>query len=284
MAIQRKTLADFEQKHGGGRIAALEEALKAQANVRNRVALEVESQENTLLFGVVGDTHYGSLYEAKDEFGAMYELFRANGVKDVLHAGDVIDGHQIYRGQEFELCAHGWAEQKKHFARHAPRVDGITTHFITGNHDASMKKAAGIEVGPELEAARPDWHFLCADFATVVFKTKNGRSFKVALVHPAGGSAYALSYRPQKITEQIEGGNKPNMLLIGNYHKSEWMPNYRNVSVIQVGAFQWQTPFMLTKGLAAHVGGWIVRVTVQADKMLSNTINASFTAFYGKQR
>lgn len=284
MAIKRKTLVDFEQKHGGGRIAALEEALKSVSDVRNRVHLEIASPGNTLLFGVIGDTHYGSLYEAKDELCAMYDLFKAEGVKDVLHAGDVIDGHQIYKGQEFELCAHGWAEQRKHWARHAPKVQGITTHFITGNHDDSMKKAAGIDVGPELENDRPDWHFIGADYATIVFTTGNGRKFKVGLVHPSGGAAYALSYRPQKITEQIEGGNKPNMLVIGHYHKAEWMPNYRNVSVLQCGTFQHQTPFMLTKGLSAHVGGWIVRVTVQDDKMLSNTINASFTAFYGKQR
>jgi predicted phosphodiesterase len=229
---------------------------------------------------VIGDTHYGSLYEAKDECAAIYERFRAEGVSDVLHAGDVIDGHQMYRGQEFEIHAHGWAAQRDWFAKTAPKIPGMTTHFITGNHDASMKKAAGIDVGGELRDRRPDWRFLGEDHATVAFKTPNGRTFRVMLIHPGGGSAYALSYRPQKITEQIEGGTKPNMLLIGNYHKAEWMPSYRNVSVIQVGCFQWQTPFMVTKGLAAHVGGWIVRVTVQEDKLLSNSVRAEFVSFF----
>jgi hypothetical protein len=278
--MKRKTLADFEKQHGGRRIAALEGALKAQAESRHRINLELPCADNSLVFGVIGDTHYGSMYEAKDECAAMYERFRAEGVKDVLHVGDVIDGHNMYKGQEFEIHAHGWAQQRDWFAATAPRVKGLTTHFVTGNHDASMKKAAGIDVGGELQDRRPDWRCLGEDHATVAFKTPNGRTFRVMLIHPGGGSAYALSYRPQKITEQIEGGAKPNMLLIGNYHKAEWMPSYRNVSVIQAGCFQWQTPFMVTKGLAAHVGGWIVRVTVQPDKALSNAVAAEFVAFY----
>lgn len=277
----RNTLADFEAKHGGGKIAALEGALKAQAESRHRINLELPCKDNSLVFGVIGDTHYGSLYEAKDECEAMYRRFKAEGITDVLHAGDVIEGHRMYRGQEFEIHRHGWAEQRDWFAKTAPKVEGITTHFIVGNHDASMKKAAGIDVGPELADRRPDWNFIGEDHGTIDFKTPNGRRFRVMMIHPAGGSAYALSYRPQRITEQIEGGAKPNLLLIGNFHKAEWMPSYRNVSVCQVGCFQFQTPFMVTKGLAAHVGGWIIRVTVQPDKALCNGLQAEFVAFYG---
>lgn len=280
MNRKRKTVADFEKKHGGGRIAALEGALKAQAEARHKINLEISCEANTLVFGVIGDTHLGSLYEAKDELAAMYERFRAEGIRDVLHAGDVIDGHRMYKGQEFELHKHGWAAQRDWFVKVAPRVSNITTHFITGNHDASMKNAAGIDVGGELSDRRPDWRCLGEYHGTVSFTTPNCRNFRVMLIHPAGGSAYALSYRPQKITEQIEGGTKPNMLLIGNYHKSEWMPNYRNVSVIQVGCFQFQTPFMVTKGLAAHLGGWIVRVTVMENKTLAHIVQAEFVSFF----
>ena len=279
-SASRKTVAEFEERVGGSRIAQLEGALADQAAKRNPIHLEIPGADNTLTFGVIGDTHYGSLYEAKDECAALYERFAAEGITDVLHAGDVIDGHQVYRGQEFELHSHGWAKQRDWFAAHAPRVAGVTTHFIVGNHDASMKKVAGIDVGSELADRRPDWNFIAEDYGVIQFKTPNGRKFTVAMIHPAGGSAYALSYRPQKIVEQIEGGTKPNLLCIGNYHKAEFMPAYRNVAVIQVGCFQWQTPFMVTKGLAAHVGGWIVRVTVQDSAKWSNSLRAEYVAFY----
>ena len=278
-----RKLLDFEEEHGGTRIAQLEKALEDQAGSRRKINLELPCADNSFVIGVVGDTHYGSLYEAKDEAEALYRRFAAEGITDVFHAGDVLDGHQMYRGQEFELHSHGWAKQRDWFVEHAPRIKGITTHFITGNHDASMKKAAGIDVGPELADRRPDWRFLAEDYGTIDMKTKCGRKFRIAMIHPGGGSAYALSYKPQKIVEQIEGGTKPNLLLIGNFHKAEFMPNYRNVAVLQVGCFQFQTPFMLTKGLAAHVGGWIVQVTVQDRKVLSNSVRAEFIAFYGAQ-
>lgn len=277
---KRKTLADFEEKHGGSRIRELEKALTDQAASRHRIAMEIPCDKNSLAFGVIGDTHYGSLYEAKDECQAMYERFAAEGITTVLHAGDVLDGHQVYRGQEFELHSHGWAKQRDWFARHAPRVKGITTYFIVGNHDTSLKKAAGIDVASELADRRDDWKPLGEDYATIEFKTPNKRSLRVALVHPSGGSAYALSYRPQKIVEQIEGGTKPHLLCIGHYHKAEMIPSYRNVTTIQVGCFQFQTPFMVTKGLAAHVGGWIIRVTLQPDKIPARSIQAEFQAFF----
>ncbi|MFA6168378.1 MAG: metallophosphoesterase family protein [Gemmatimonadaceae bacterium] len=261
-------------------IVALETALKQTIARQPRVSLELSVPSNTLAFGVIGDTHDGSRYEANSELHAMYEKFRAAGVKDVLHAGDVLDGHDVYKGQQFELHSHGFESQLEWFRGHAPRVPGITTHFITGNHDASFKKAAGIGVGRSIASVRPDHHFIGEDYATIDFRTPNGRRFRVGLMHPSGGSAYSLSYRPQKIVETLEGGTKPHLLCIGHYHKAEFMPSYRNVAVLQSATFQRQTPFMVTKGLAAHVGGWIIRVTVHPRSALSNTINAEFTAFY----
>jgi len=85
------------------------------------------------------------------------------------------------------------------------------------------------------------------------------------------------SYRPQKITESLEGGTKPDMLAIGHYHKAELIPSYRNVAVLQAGTFERQTPFMARQGLAAHVGGWIVEAVVGNGH---NRIKAEFIAFY----
>ena len=42
-----------------------------------------------------------------------------------------------------------------------------------------------------------------------------GKSQIMAVNHPGGGPAYALSYRPQKIVESLEGGEKPAIMLIG---------------------------------------------------------------------
>jgi hypothetical protein len=75
----------------------------------------------------------------------------------------------------------------------------------------------------------------------------------------------------------LEGGTKPNLLGIGHFHKAEFLPSYRNIAVFQAGTFEKQTPFMARKGLAAHVGGWVISVTVGKT---SNVIRGEFVAFY----
>jgi hypothetical protein len=85
------------------------------------------------------------------------------------------------------------------------------------------------------------------------------------------------AYKPQKIIESLEGGTKPDMLGIGHFHKAEMMPSYRNVAGVQAGTFERQTPFMARGGLAAHVGGWIIDVTVGEGH---NVIRGEFVAVY----
>ena len=55
------------------------------------------------------------------------------------------------------------------------------------------------------------------------------------------------------------------------------MPSYRNVCGVQAGTFEKQTPFMARGGLAAHVGGWIIDVTVGDG---CNRIKGEFVAVY----
>jgi hypothetical protein len=208
---------------------------------------------------VFGDTHFGSRFEEWDGLKVYAQECLSAGTEHALHAGDVLEGHRLYRGQEYETDAHGWEEQSNRFADRVSNLDfGCPVSFITGNHDISFLRASGINVGSWLETsakvvARKDWRFLGQDQGRVDIG-----GIDWMLLHPGGGSAYALSYRPQKIVEQIEGGSKPDVLLIGNFHKAEMIPSYRNVCAIQVGCFQRQTPFMLTKGLSAHMGGWII--------------------------
>jgi hypothetical protein len=96
--------------------------------------------------------------------------------------------------------------------------------------------------------------------ASVLLKNANtGTTSTLSVVHPGGGSAYALSYSIQKIVESYEGGEKPNVALYGHYHKL-WAGIIRNIWVVQTGTAQDQTPFMRKKRLEAHVGGCLVKL------------------------
>jgi len=277
---KQKTIAQFEAIHGGSKIKALEKRLAAErakvealADVQGHITVE-RSKDNGIRFALTGDRHTGSLYHHGAALAAFYEFAKAEGIDRVYDCGDLLAGHGVYRGQEFELRDLGLEAQVARLVKDAPR--NIVTRFITGNHDASFKNACGAPVGKMIQQAVPEYEFLGEEQARVQFDTPNG-IFTLALVHPGGGSAYALSYKPQKIIESLEGGTKPDMLGIGHFHKAEMMPSYRNVCGVQAGTFERQTPFMARGGLAAHVGGWIIEVVVGENH---NRIKGEFVAFY----
>ena len=264
-------------------IAELSEALDLMARRQRPYEVPIKGPDNTVRFGLIGDTHIGSLYQRIDALAAFYDHCGREGIADILHVGDVLAGWRVYKGQEFELHpnARSWPEQRDMFADLAPKVKGVTTHFITGNHDASFKKLIGLVA--DLERARPDWKFVGHDIGTVTFKAKGGLAYRVMLYHPGGGTAYALSYRMQKFIESLSGGQKPDMVASGHYHKAVTLPAYRNVFGIDAGCFESQTPFMASRALAAHVGGWIIEVVLSDRKKLTSRVRAEWIGFFEEQ-
>lgn len=278
--MTQKTLGDFENAHGGSKIRDLEHKLEIErekvrqlADIQNVLTVE-HSKDNCIRFAVTSDRHTGSLYHLPKVLEGFYDHLRQEGITQVFDAGDILDGHKVYKGHEFELLDLGLDAQ---LTRLAQAPDSVETMFITGNHDASFKSAAGIPVGRLIELTKNGkYKFLGEGQARYRWETPNG-PYELMLSHPGGGTAYSLSYRPQKIAEALEGGTKPNMLVVGHYHKSEVIPSYRNITIIQAGTFQSQTPFMAERALAAHVGGWIVEVWVGGNH---NRVRTEFVPVY----
>jgi predicted phosphodiesterase len=263
-------------------INELQEALMLMVKRVRPYEVPVKTKDNTIKFGVIGDTHIGSLYQRTDALKLFYKACAEEGVRHVLHVGDVIDGWHVYKGQEFELHPEGrsWPGQRDMFAQAIPYNPDIETIFISGNHDASYKNVIGMVVGDELQRIRPDFKFVGQDVGDVILKARDGSQLKIRLVHPGGGTAYAISYRLQKFIEAIPGGDKPDLLCLGHYHKAEILPSYRNVCGIQAGTFQSQSPFMARQASAAHVGGWIVEATMGKKENLTRRFKAEFLAFF----
>jgi predicted phosphodiesterase len=259
-------------------IAALQGALAKMQDKRHYV-VPIQSETNIIRFGVVSDTHIGNICERTDALAEFYAHLERERISACLHAGDVIDGCKMYKGQEFELYAHGYDDQEQAVRDKYPDT-AVKTYFITGNHDYSFTKLIGMKVGEKLEKIIPRSEFIGTDSGVVDFKTKDGHSLRVGLTHPDGGTSYAISYKSQKQAEAMPGGTKPDVLLIGHYHKAEHLPMYRNMHIFQAGCFESQTPFMARKPTPAHVGGWIVEAVMGDRKNLSTRVKAEFIAFY----
>lgn len=228
----------------------------------------------TVMFAVVSDTHINSKYTQLSYLHDFYQRCAEMGIKHVYHAGDISDGENMRVGHNYELYKIAADEQVDEICRVYPHVDGITTHFITGNHDASTMKHCGYDIGPAIAARRPDMDYLGRDTA-LIHLTPN---CTMQLLHPWDGGSYAMSYRPQKIVEAMDGGTKPNILMIGHYHKAMWM-EYRNVAVFCAGCFQGQTPFQRGKGLSRFMGGWIIEADTDENGYITRIV-PTFIPYY----
>jgi predicted phosphodiesterase len=225
-------------------------------------------------FGLMGDTQINSKYTQLTHLHHFYDICESLGIDTVFHTGDIDEGEQMRPGHQYECYEQGADDHVEEIVRVYPRRDGIKTYFITGNHDASLYKRAGMDLGRAIADKREDMIYLGRDCAVVKLTDK----CTLELRHPWDGTAYALSYKPQKIVEAMEADSKPNILAIGHYHKIEYL-FYRNVHCFQTGCFQSQTPFTRGKGISVHMGGWIVEVRVAEDGSILG-ITPTLVPFY----
>ncbi len=223
--------------------------------------------------GIVSDTHFGSKYQQITFLHELYSLFAKRGIRVVLHGGDLTDGTNVYRGMEYEQFLHGSDEQSNYAIAHYPKQNGITTYICSGNHDDSFQSRSGISIVERICHDRPDLKFVGHYGGTIILG-----DLKVFLMHGHGGNSYARSYKQQKIIEQLPAGEKPHLLVTGNWHITNFLPVYRNVAAILPGCFQSQTPYLLTRGLYPDLGGWIVEFEMNKDKTIA--IRFEFMPFY----
>ena len=223
---------------------------------------------------VIGDTHFGSKYTQFKHLNNFYDICESEGIKDVYHVGDLTDGLKMRPGHEYELYVTAADEMIDDVVEKYPMRKGIITHYITGNHDSSIYKHVGYDIGRTIAERRKDMDYLGRDCTVINLTDK----CTLELRHPWDGTAYALSYKPQKMIEAMESDSKPNILAIGHYHKAEYI-FYRNVHAIQTGCFQGQTPFTRGKGISVNIGGWIITIKVATDGTIKS-ICPQFIPYY----
>jgi transposase len=222
--------------------------------------------EWTHIFGVTSDNHLCSKYARLDVLNAAYDHFERRGITHVFNAGNWVDGEARFNKTEL-LTAPGMDNQLDYLIDKFPVRKGITTHFIAGDdHEGWYAQREGIEIGRYLEsrataAGRNDLHYLGYAECDVALKCGSGAAV-ARVVHPGGGSAYAISYTDQKRVESYQGGEKPQLEIVGHYHKFNYgFP--REVHTVQAGCTCDQSLFMRKKRLQAHVG--FVELRIKQD-------------------
>lgn len=220
------------------------------------------TKDNKFIFGAMGDLHAGSKYTRWEVREDLMRRAVDAGASCIFDTGNWIDGEAPFN--RYDIEATGLDNQVGILAERYPKV-GIPTYAVTGDdHEGWYIRREGIDIGRYTESIMQDsghdWHDLGYMESDIVLKNANSGSTAILrVVHPGGGSSYAISYRPQKIIESYEGGEKPAVALYGHYHKLD-AGSIRNVWFGQTGCSQDQTPFMRKKSIEAHVGGLIIEL------------------------
>lgn len=235
--------------------------------------------------GLTADNHLCSKYYRADVLNALFDIWQQQDITEVYQCGNMIDGEGSFNRHDLAVPP-GIESQIDYFIKNWPQREGITTRFVCGDdHEGWYTKNFGADVGAAMMhaaklAGRKDLDYLGYMEHDVIFNAKNG-CCKMRVIHAGGGTAYALSYNVQKIVESYQGGEKPNILLVGHFHKASY--EYpREVHVVQAGCTQDQTPFMRKKRLQAMVGGWTVSFTID-DNGIVHDFMPQFHAFYDRE-
>ncbi len=242
-------------------------------------AIKIETKENNncktteyvaypnkykIKFGIVSDTHIGSSAYNADALNKFYDRCVSENITTILHAGDVVDGIKIYKGQEFEQDYYGFDSQTKFAIEAYPYRKGIRTYAILGNHDYSFISHSDCDPLKKICDKREDIVYLDRYFGEIVLG-----DFLIALHHPDGGGAYALSYKVQKILETIT--EYYDAYIVGHYHTALSLYNYHSRWACLAGSFQNETMFARRKGLRTIIGGYIVEMERLEDGSVSVT-------------
>lgn len=232
-------------------------------------------------YGLLGDTHLCNRNARLDLMELVYDIYAEEGIETVLHCGNMIDGE--FRYNRHELVAHGVEGQIAYAAEHYPKREGIVTRFISADeHEGWYGKEIGFDIGRHMgnqfaRLGRDDLQWIGHVEIDLLLHDDNPKAI-LRLMHPGGGTAYAISYSPQKIVESWQGGEKPAIAAFGHYHKSgQFYP--REVHTFLVGCLEDQTMFMRKKKLAAHVGAWIMEIHL-SDMGSVLRVKGEFLPFY----
>ena len=231
----------------------------------------------TYKIAIVSDTHISSSSTREDLLHDFYSWAKRKGASRVLHAGDMVDGVNIYRGQENQLLDNTIEKQARRVINNYP--DELYTFYILGNHD---RKGEGrkVNIGSMISNGidyteyhdgtpikfhmngRTDMKYLGDYFARVMLPY----GIKADLIHPSG-QYYSKSYGIQKHFRNQNPKNLPDIAIFGHRHQSLFM--FQNgVYAFEAGTFQDINDFALRRGLIPALGGWLLDIKKYKDNTI----------------
>jgi predicted phosphodiesterase len=226
------------------------ELLKLRTPNKTDDVYEVPNPTDHLKLCLISDTHLCSNYDRIDILNYIYEKADSRGIKHILHSGDFTDGRSSRPEHIYELKEVSYDGQVDYCVDKYPRVEGITTYAIQGNHDDWWYKSTGSEILRSISKQRDDIVYLGSGYADL----KIGK-LKIRLFHGKSGQSYAKSYKVQKYLDSIALEDRPAILQTGHVHQSFYMKQ-DNTHCFQTSCLEDITPFAKSMGLSNDKSCW----------------------------
>ncbi len=226
---------------------------------------------------IISDSHIGNKEFKPHLLDKAFAYAKMYKPEAIYHIGDILEGMSGRPGHVYEL-SHIGATQQINYAAELLAKTPVKIYAITGNHDQWFygKGDAGLDVGQSLEdkLGKKKFEYLGMNEADIMLSGKT----KMKIFHPNDGTAYATSYKLQKLMESFTGGEKPQILVEGHYHKAMYMFN-RNIHGFEAGTLCGQTGWMRGKKIPAHMGYWMVDLSLKQSGEIAD-ITPKFIASY----
>lgn len=239
-------------------------------NNHNTKTLINDSDEMKIL--LISDTRLCSKFEQISILNNIYNIANEMGIKTVLHLGDITEG--IYFGKNRiynqSIIHHNPDTQALYVKNNYPYVKGMTTYFITGEHDLSFLKTKSREdVGADIANLREDMVYLGQKNCMIYLQDSEGhKPITIDMRHPEGVIPYTISYKPQKIVDAMRSEERPDILNFGHFLVQDTFLHH-DVLINQVPSVTATTPEMVDRGYNNIVGATIL--TLHFDKTKTKT-------------
>lgn len=224
-------------------------------------------KSNEIKLAFISDTRLGSKYQQLSILNDIYKKAYEYGVTEVFHCGDLSEG--VYKGKKTlyndTLFEYDVFSQTKYIVNNYPYVEGITTNFITGEHDTTHVDETNYDIGKLVSKEREDMKYLGKNRRKIIIlDSNNNEKISLLMLHPKGKIPYTVSYKPQQFISALRNEDKTDILIHGHWLQTE-MLSMRNITEFSVPSVVATTPEMIDNGLQNTIGAWFVEVILDKN-------------------
>lgn len=236
------------------------------------------NEKNEYKFVAISDTRIGSKFQQLNILYDIYQKAKEMGFNNVILCGNITEGlYSIKDKYAEDNFLDDSLKQIEYIKNYFPKIDGMTTYFVTGAKDEKHMLKNKINIGRRISEVRDDLIYLGENSCMFMIDKA-----KMLIFNSKLGKTYTVSYRPQQQIDSFRSEDKPDILLYGGLLQMEKF-NYRNVDCISVPSVVATTNEMTDKRHSNTIGAWYITVKTNEKGQLEK-ITGIDSVYYRSDR